>query len=92
MSFWGHSVYFSFSTTLYLENDLLYSKTDTNVGLMGAYFSVYGVFWLLSVQGQSEVIRYISDISDFQQAGILKTAGRRAKRTKIWTSDLLTCM
>ncbi len=40
--------------------------------------------WLLRFQSPYQVIQYISEISDFQQPCILKTAGRRAKRTQIW--------
>ena len=62
MSFRGHSVYFRFSTTLYLENGWTESETDQNLVLRSCY-SVYTVYsWLLSAQGQSEVIQCTSDI------------------------------
>ena len=46
-----------------------------------------GHFLLLSVEGQSEVIRCISD---FRQPSISKTAGHGAKRTNIGASWVRT--
>ncbi len=40
-------------------------------------------FRLLSVQGQTQVIKYIADFPDFRQPCILKMASSRAKRTQI---------
>ncbi len=45
---------------------------------------------LLNVQGQSEVIQYISDFYEAQQPCISKTVGRRAKQTQIWAAWVLT--
>ncbi len=57
-----------------------------HIGLGGSYLVYTRIrnVCLLRIQNQSEVIRYISEISDFQQPCILKTVGRKAKRTKIW--------
>ena len=47
-------------------------------------FSLYRVLWQLSVQGQSEVFKYICDL---RQTCVSKMAGLRAKQTKIWASE-----
>ena len=47
-------------------------------------------FWLLRFQSQSEVIRYSSEISDFQEPCILKTTHQLAKRAHIWSSGVHT--
>ena len=50
-----------------------------------------GCFWLLSVQGQSEVIQCIFELSYLQQpcTSISKMARRRAKQTQIWAWGVL---
>ncbi len=65
---------------------------DQNFGLMGDYVVYTGYFWLLNVQGHSEVIRHISIFSTFnivrngnpKMCGFSKMDHRRAKRIKIW--------
>ncbi len=53
---------------------------------VGTSYIYTGYFWLVSVQDESEVIWCISEIFNFQQPCILKTAGRIAKRSEIWDS------
>ncbi len=53
----------------------------------GLLLSVHKV---ILIQSQSEVIRYISEISNFQQPFVLKMTGRRAKRIKLLASGLST--
>ena len=49
MSFWGHSVYFRFSTIFYLENGWPQSETEWNLGLSSEYSVYTGYFWHLIV-------------------------------------------
>ena len=69
---------------------LVSEQNGPKFGPLGV-LSVYEVFWLLRFQSQSEAIRWISEISDFQHLCILKTAGRRAKRNKIWALGVSAC-
>ncbi len=64
----GNCRFFLLFKIFYLENSWSSSKTDPNLTL-------HGYLWLLSVQGLSEVIRYISDIIDFQQHCIVEWKG-----------------
>ncbi len=79
-SFGDHSVhvrFIRFSTTLYLIKRLVAEENGPKFGPRRVVNSAYEELWLLSFQSQSGVIRYISEISDFQQLCILKRAGRR---------------
>ncbi len=71
---------------LYLKKQLLIEQNGHKFGPPGTLYQYLVYTWyfcLSSVQGQSGVIRYISDMSDFCQLCILKTAGHRVKRTKL---------
>ncbi len=82
-SFWGHSVHFRFSASLYLEKGWAYSKREWNLGL-GDEYSVYTLcFWQLSAWGFSGAMWCISD---FRQTCVSKTAGRTTKGSEIWAS------
>ncbi len=70
------SLPFQFLTTLFLGNQWSYSKN------LGKSLMYTGYFWLLTVQIQFGVIRFISD---FLRPYISETDSRRAKRTKIWS-------
>ncbi len=71
-----------FSPTFFLETA---DRRGKKLGLGGRYLVYIGYFLLLSVQDQSEVISFFAG---FQQPYILKTAGRRVKRTNIWNSEV----
>ncbi len=58
---------------------------------MGKYLACTGYFWQLSIQGQPEVIRCISDFSDFQQPRILKRSDNSSKLTTIFGQVLFVC-
>ncbi len=66
------------------QERLVVEQKLSNFGSRGGGGLLYmGYLWLLSVQGQSEVIRYISD---FQHHCISKMTGRTAKQTQISAS------
>ncbi len=58
---------------------------DENSSFRGKYLVYTGYFLPLS---QFDFIRWISDIADFRQPPILKTAGSIEKRTKLWTPEV----
>ncbi len=81
-SFWGHSVHFPFSATLYLENVWLLNWTFETLGFWGKYSIYTGYFWQLLwchwVHLRFSTIMYMCQ----------KNAGCRAKRTKVWTWEI----
>ncbi len=90
MPVWGHSEHFRsfrFSTTCYLENDWLHSKTAQNLDIAGKCLLGTGYFWPLSVRNHSEVIRYTSEFFDIRQSCVSKSADHRTNWTKIGPRD-----
>ncbi len=84
-SFWGHLVHFWLSTTLYLESGWSYRKMGWHLVFRDTSNTHMRYLRPCRVQGHFVVIRYTC----LKIARISKTAGYRAKQSKIWEAWIL---